>query len=286
MSGQLILVLTAFLTLKAVVLVLAWWALMPLLMDRIFLPRREPPSPLPESVWPATEDVTVATPDATLKAWLVRPADATGVAVIAHGWGQEAGRMGKIAAALVGPYSLPLLLDDLRAVRDWVAGRPDLAGLPSAIVGFSFGGMGAMISVAGDDRWEAGVAIGSPSAEPRAILFHLARQRGVPARLVLALMMPFLRRRPGAKPEDLDAARLLTGVSVPILVVHGTADPTVPASEGERMAAAVPGGLGTLRLVEGGGHSDVLDRDDVAAEVAAFVPAALSRPQAGAGSRE
>jgi alpha-beta hydrolase superfamily lysophospholipase len=43
-------------------------------------------------------------------------------------------------------------------------------------------------------------------------------------------------------------------VKVPWLIIHGTADDTVPSSEGERLHAASPG-KSTLRLLEGASHS-------------------------------
>jgi alpha-beta hydrolase superfamily lysophospholipase len=42
-------------------------------------------------------------------------------------------------------------------------------------------------------------------------------------------------------------------IKVPWLIVHGTADETVPSSEGERLHALSPG-VSTLRLIKGGNH--------------------------------
>jgi fermentation-respiration switch protein FrsA (DUF1100 family) len=63
---------------------------------------------------------------------------------------------------------------------------------------------------------------------------------------------------------------ILAKVPGPILIVHGDADPVVPARHGERLAAAAA--PGTVRLVVlPGDHLSILGREDEAAE-AAFRP--------------
>jgi pimeloyl-ACP methyl ester carboxylesterase len=51
---------------------------------------------------------------------------------------------------------------------------------------------------------------------------------------------------------DIEAAA--RKIKVPWLIVHGTADETVPSTEGERLHSLAPV-VSTLRLIEGGGHS-------------------------------
>jgi pimeloyl-ACP methyl ester carboxylesterase len=43
-------------------------------------------------------------------------------------------------------------------------------------------------------------------------------------------------------------------IKVPWLIIHGTADETVPSSEAERLHSLSPG-VSTLRLIEGASHS-------------------------------
>ncbi|MDX8479309.1 alpha/beta hydrolase [Mesorhizobium sp. VK24D] len=52
--------------------------------------------------------------------------------------------------------------------------------------------------------------------------------------------------------------RRITDLTVPLLVIHGTADPIFPVEHGEALAAAVPGAR--LVRIEGGGHE--LHRND------------------------
>ncbi|MER6444213.1 alpha/beta hydrolase [Streptomyces venezuelae] len=59
----------------------------------------------------------------------------------------------------------------------------------------------------------------------------------------------------------------LSSISVPTLVIHGTADPMFPLRHGEALAAAVPGGR--LLTLEGAGHG--VERADWATVAAAIL---------------
>jgi pimeloyl-[acyl-carrier protein] methyl ester esterase len=70
---------------------------------------------------------------------------------------------------------------------------------------------------------------------------------------------------------DLRAA--LAAVDLPLLVIHGEADPIVPAGAGRALAAAVPGA--ELAVLPGAGHAPFLSRE---AEVAGLVARFAGRP--------
>ncbi len=59
----------------------------------------------------------------------------------------------------------------------------------------------------------------------------------------------------------------VSAISVPTLVVHGTADPMFPVAHGEALAAAIPGAR--LLLLDGAGHGvEPADRETLAAAIA------------------
>lgn len=64
--------------------------------------------------------------------------------------------------------------------------------------------------------------------------------------LPLALML--------VRPE-FDRAEQAKGVTVPMLVLHGSGDLVCPLADGEAIAAACPNGR--LVVIEGGGHVDL-----------------------------
>jgi pimeloyl-ACP methyl ester carboxylesterase len=72
------------------------------------------------------------------------------------------------------------------------------------------------------------------------------------------------------KSTPADAAAQLPNVACPALIVMGTLDPDFadPRAEGEAVVAAMPSGLGTVAMVDGGGHYPHAQLPD---EVAALV---------------
>jgi len=58
------------------------------------------------------------------------------------------------------------------------------------------------------------------------------------------------------KTHGADAEAQLPNVRRPVLIVMGTADPDFPdpKTEGEAIVAALPAGLGTLKVIDGAGH--------------------------------
>jgi pimeloyl-ACP methyl ester carboxylesterase len=71
----------------------------------------------------------------------------------------------------------------------------------------------------------------------------------------------------GAVPDDRRSYEELSSITVPTLVIHGTADPMFPPRHGEAVAAEIPGAR--LLLLEDAGHG--VDRADWDTIVAAIV---------------
>ncbi|MCU1640597.1 MAG: Chloride peroxidase, partial [Nocardia sp.] len=72
------------------------------------------------------------------------------------------------------------------------------------------------------------------------------------------------------KSTPADAQAQLPNVTQPALIIMGTADPDFPSpeAEGKAIIAALPAGLGSLGLVENGGH---YPHAQLAAETAALI---------------
>jgi pimeloyl-ACP methyl ester carboxylesterase len=69
--------------------------------------------------------------------------------------------------------------------------------------------------------------------------------------------------------ERHDSLAMAPTISAPALVIHGVEDRIIPASQGERVAAALPASRWVA--VPGAGHNDLLSRGEVWQEMAAFV---------------
>ncbi len=71
----------------------------------------------------------------------------------------------------------------------------------------------------------------------------------------------------GALADEEVSREPLSFIAVPVLVIHGTADPMFPLAHGAALAGAIPGAR--LLTLEGGGHG--LDRADWQAVARAIV---------------
>jgi pimeloyl-ACP methyl ester carboxylesterase len=267
------------------------------LVRRMLQPPRRSPRPLPAALVPRAEDVSIPGRRFLLKAWLLRPAGATaGTVALVHGWGSDAGRMASLGTHVIargmkallvdlpghgrtGPvsrYNAALMIEDLKAVRDWIAKREDLRDLPAAIVGYSFGGLGSYVAASRDTRWAALVVLAAPLGPMAAARLYLDG-KGLPGRFMDGMVRRSFTRAVGVDPDSFDAARNLSAIRVPVMVVHGENDEVVPVSHAEEVRAAVPDGLGTLLRVPGANHSAVLVDDGVGDRIADFLAAQLAR---------
>ena len=232
-----------------------------------------------------------------MKAWLVRAEGRpAGTVACVHGWGHDGGRFAALGAQLmargmnallvdlpghgrtgrVASYNAALMVDDLRAVRDWIAKRDELLGLPAAILGFSFGGLGAYVAASRDTRWAALVVMAAPFGAMQAARIYLD-DRGLPGKWLDGMVRRSFIRAIGVEPESFDAARNLPSIRVPVMIVQGEQDETIPMWHAERIAAAVPEGLATLVRVPGASHSGVLNDPAVGARVAGALLEQLER---------
>jgi len=264
---------------------------------RMLHPPRRVPRPLPAALAARAEDVSIPAATLPLKAWLLR-ADgrSAGTVAVVHGWSSDGGRMAPIATHIVargmaallvdlpghgrtGPvasYNAALMVDDLRSVRDWIAMRDDLPARPAAILGYSFGGLGAYVAASRDPRWVALVVLAAPLGPMEAARLYLDG-KGLPGRWLGGMVRRSFLRTVGVDPDTFDAARNLASIRVPAMIVHGENDEVVPVWHAERIESAVPAGLGTLLRVPGAGHNAVLVDDAVGVRVAEFLLTHLAR---------
>jgi len=283
----------AFLVLGLALLLITFFVSRPLLdraVESLLAPQHRPLRELPELLAGIAIDECLSVGGSSLS--LRRfdpPGGARGVVVLVHAWGGDAGRMAGFvdpllrrgfASVLVDlrghgrsdphpGYNGGAILEDIRAVRDWLAGDPVLGGLPVGLVGYSFSGLASIVSVARDPRWSALVVIAAPSSAHRAMGLFLSA-RGLPGRLVVGALRGRFARAFGTRADTFSAEAMLPSIEVPVLVVHGTEDEVVPLSEGHKMASLVPERLRSSLWVTGADHRRVREDSLVTARVAEF----------------
>ena len=172
-----------------------------------------------------------------------------------------------------GPSTFGMLeVEDVAGALAWLGER----GISRvAMLGTSMGGMAALASVAvlGDGSLAAAdidpsptraavdpprpsiVAVVADSTPPEAEIPVANRLRGPFRRFVTGRVFDAAARRLGADPRDLEPARLIGLVDpVPILLIHGDADTTVPLADGQRLAD-LAGPSADHWIVPGADHS-------------------------------
>lgn len=155
---------------------------------------------------------------------------------------------------------------------DALAGVRFLAGRGASrvvLVGLSMGGATALEAV---KRWPedgpalAGLILDAPLVDPAAAVVQRLRRSGVPlaaawARLVLGVAA----WRAGVRWGDLDQRRSAAGVEVPVLLVTGVQDGTVPVATVDAFAERLAGPT-DYRRVEGADHLEAWNLDPAAYE--------------------
>ena len=264
---------------------------------RMLHPPRRAPRPLPADLSSLARDVSIPTDGLPLKAWLLaEDRGAVGTVVVVHGWGGDAGRMAPLAARIVArgmtvllvdlpghgrtapvaSYNAKLMVDDLRAVRDWLEIRAGGSGKPAAILGYSFGGLGAYVAASQDARWSALAVLAAPMGPMEAVRLYLDG-KGLPGRWLDGMIRRSFIRSVGVAPDAFDAERNLGSIRVPVLIVHGEEDDVVPVWHADRIHAAIPQGLATLERVPRADHGAVLVEDVIGDRIAAFLAESLAR---------
>jgi pimeloyl-ACP methyl ester carboxylesterase len=172
-----------------------------------------------------------------------------------------------------GPSTFGMLeVEDIAGALTWLGER----GIRRvALVGTSMGAMAAITAVAvlGDGSLTAAdadpdptradlaaprpliVAVVADSAAPEVDLPVANRLRTPARRFVAARAFDAAARRLGADPRDTEPVRVVGLIEpVPLLLIHGEADTTVPVGDGRRLAAAA-GSSAQHWTVPGAGHS-------------------------------
>lgn len=243
-------------------------------------------------------EVAVRSDVGEIPAWVV-PADGDDWVVVVHGYG------GRRASAL---SFLPMLHSlGLTAVVPAYRNDPDAPPSPDGrhhlgasewrdvdaaigyalhsgarnvvLFGWSMGGAIVLQAYSRSAHREriAALVLDSPVVDWRSVLLHLGHRRHVPAPVV-RLALTIVERRIGVDFDDLDWLRRSDELDVPVLVIHGDDDLTVPCAPSRSLAGLRPD-LVELRIVAGAGHvgSWNVDPREYASSVESFLTGARSR---------
>jgi len=263
------------------------------------------------------EELTVGSPDATLRAWFIPARDGRegpGVLLV-HGWESARDRTLPMALFLhaVGfhvltidvrghgandPEVLPVSagefgLDALAGFRA-LLDRPEVT--IGAIAGHSMGGIGALLAAAADDRVAAVVATSAP-ADPLRLTRQTFRLARLPIPDPIAYPLAWLTARVFVRPRghvvrEISASRALAHYDGPVLLLHGDADDVIPIGHLHRLARAalhrdrVAAWTAETLVIPGGRHSWLYEFAEYRRAMARFLAQALGGPLAPAEAGE
>ena len=237
-------------------------------------PRRTGPGPV------AARDATIPTAGGSpLRGWLLSAPDMAAGAIVIHGWGGHAGDMAPVAHRLyalglhvlaidargngrspgIAVSSMPVFAQDVRDATRWLRSQPNVDPARIVLVGHSVGA-GASLFAASRDREVAAVVALAPMADP--VGFMSERMRGRMPGLLIPLALRYIELSIGHRFEDFTPLNTIRLLEVPVLLVHGDRDDTVPLWHAQILYERA-GGHSSLSVVEGADHFSVEALEDV-----------------------
>lgn len=249
---------------------------------------------------PADPDVElVALPgpgDATLRGLVLRASSPSGSAVVVHGWGGSAGDLLPVGRLLQEQgldvllldarghgrsdgtrlTSMPHIAQDLAAAVRWWR-TSDLQCGRLILVGHSVGA-GSCLLVARELPDVDGVILFASMADPRAVMRGVLGDAGAP-RLLIRPALRLVEQLIGHRFAAFAPIGVLPLLDLPVLIVHGEHDATIPVAEAHALAAVAQDA--ELVIVPGAGHSDLRAIPAISAAVADL----LTRRVTAAGRR-
>jgi pimeloyl-ACP methyl ester carboxylesterase len=210
--------------------------------------------------------------------------------VLSHGWLGRASQFSSLVRELVADGYRVVAFDGPAHgesggrhmyLVDWLDVFDDLQrrhGAFEAIIGHSFGGLAALVAVAGGVDAARVVTISS-LADADELLRQFQRMLGYSDAITVRLRERFAARYFPGDPDPfawLSAVRRPLPAGYPLLIVHDEGDGFVPFDQSRRIAAANPGA--TFIRTTGLGHNRILGADLVLDAVVDFVAADVAGP--------
>ncbi|WP_426323109.1 alpha/beta fold hydrolase [Microbacterium sp. E-13] len=212
--------------------------------------------------------------------------------VLAHGWDARASQFAPLVRELVAEGHRVVAFDApahgasvgrRTYLVDWLdifSALQERFGSFEAVVGHSFGGLAALVGVAGGIGAQRVVTVAAP-ADADALLTQFQAGLGYSDAVSVRMRELFASRYfPGERDPFawLSSVRRPIPAAVPLLIVHDRGDRLVPFAEAERIAAAHPG----ARILEtsGLGHNRILAADVVLDAVLEHIAAPIAAPAA------
>lgn len=154
-----------------------------------------------------------------------------------------------------GYSSMPRFAEDADAAIDWLKTRKKEHAERLVLLGHSVGAAAVLLVASRRDDISAVVSIASfahPDSMMRSYLDHFWMPE-----FIKSWVLRYVEWVIGHRFNDIAPMNRLRYVQCPVLLVHGTADKTVPVSDVHLIRENGEGKKAELLLIEGGGHESV-----------------------------
>ena len=192
----------------------------------------------------------------SLFGWFIPAGEGAPALAILHGWGGNAEMMLPLARTLhTARYtlllfdarshgqsdgdtfaSLPRFAEDLSQAVDWLKMQAEVDTSRVGAIGHSVGAGAALLLAARRSDLAAIVSLAA-FAHPSGIMRRWLKHKHIPYWPLGADILTYVQRVIGYRFDDIAPRNTIRAINCPVLLVHGTEDETVPASEAQEIYA-------------------------------------------------
>jgi len=230
-----------------------------------------------------------------LDGWLVKPAAARfPTVVVPHGWGSNAARMLPLAKVLQaegfgvllydtrghgtsgahGPVTIRTFAEDLLAAVHHLTQRPDIGPTRIGVFGHSMGGAAAIVAASTESRIGA-VVSSAAFADIDDLIRRTLRCLHIPQWPFLPLVRWIVELHLHITTDGLSPGKRIGKINAPILLIHGTDDELIPATDLDVLCTAANQATTERVLLPHRGHRDLLADPNYATRALEFLHRSL-----------
>ena len=224
-----------------------------------------------------------------LFAWWLPAVEPAPTLIVLHGWGGNAELMLPLALPLhraglnvllldarnhgrsdSDSYSsLPRFAEDAGAAVDWVKAHSSDPCRRVALLGHSVGAGAVLFEASRRDDIAAVISIAA-FAHPEWMMRRYLARFWIPG-FCISWILRYVEWVIGYRYTEIAPMNTACRVQCPILLVHGTADETVPVTDARAIRDHCPGKMPELLFIEGGNHDSVEEVEHHADRLVAFL---------------
>ncbi len=154
-----------------------------------------------------------------------------------------------------GVSSMPGFAEDAGSALDWIFLNKSAAAQKVALLGHSVGASALLLLASRRNDISAVVSIAA-FAHPDSIMRSYLDRYWMPE-LIKSMILRYVEWVIGHRFDDIASMNRLKFIQCPVLLVHGTADETVPVSDVHLIRENGRGRRPKLLLIEDGGHESI-----------------------------